>query len=461
MSTIIKKNGAFFTKNQDGLMAVSDPVELRDLTSGRKPYVDESYSSADKFSTPNVQSPGSAGMNSPINMAPQPQDQGTPYDKFNLALMGMLKDAQAQSGNMSANKNLASLQSQQAGQITGPVGEQFAGADLNQIMGVLGSRAGTYDPAINETSAVIQARNQKLSQFNQLFQQARQIGEEFAKSIVPDDETIKNFQELIQADPSKLATILDSLGNDKSRQKVLAGLDFSNLSKINETERKLKEEKMRAEIDEIKGKSGGGLGVSIDINDPNYINNLMDTTKGRKAPNQVETLKPIQKSVSVINQLESLQQSIGKTVTDPILGTLKSLNPYNFDARAIQAQLQSLVPNLARGVYGEVGVLTDSDIRNYIQTLPNIKGTKEQNDFVMAMTLKTVQRNFESQLETLASSGYDVSGFKNQYQRVVETVSRVENSLGIGGVSNSSSAPKTMKLPNGTVVTRQADGTYE
>lgn len=232
MATIIKKNGAFFTKGQDGLMAVSDPVQLRDLTSGRTPYTDESYSVADKFATPNVSSPSSSGV-TPVPMAPG-QNQGTPYDKFNLALMGMLKDAQAQSGNMSANKNLASLQSEQAGQITAPVGEQFAGASPSQINSVLSGRAGNYEPAINETSAVIQAKAQKMNQFNNLVTQARAIGEDFAKNLVPDEATLQNYRDLIEADPSQMSTILSAAGNDKTRQKILGSIDFSKLVKPKE-----------------------------------------------------------------------------------------------------------------------------------------------------------------------------------------------------------------------------------
>lgn len=202
--------------------------------------------------------------------------------------------------------------------------------------------------------------------------------------------------------------------------------------------------------------SGGATSTVRDPNSSDYLLNLMDSTRGRKMPNQVETIRPIQKSLAVINQLEGLQASINKTTTDPIIGKLRQYNPYDFDARAIQAQLQAVVPNLARGVYGEVGVLTDQDIQNYIQTLPNIKSTQQQNDFVMAMTLRTVQRNFETQLETLASAGYDVSGFKTQYQRMIETVTNIEKSLGVGQTK-----PGTRQgtLPNGTKVTMNADGT--
>jgi hypothetical protein len=66
------------------------------------------------------------------------------------------------------------------------------------------------------------------------------------------------------------------------------------------------------------------------------------------------------------------------------------MNPYDTDAQTLKAQLQSLIPNLARGVYGEVGVLTDNDIHLYSQTVPNLKGTEDVNKAILAMTLQTV-----------------------------------------------------------------------
>lgn len=183
----------------------------------------------------------------------------------------------------------------------------------------------------------------------------------------------------------------------------------------------------------------GGKFVGVDVGSPTYISELITRSVGGKAPNQVETIRPIQKAVAVIGQLGDLQQALSNTNTDPIIGTLRTLNPYDFDARAVQAVLQATVPNLARGVYGEVGVLTDQDIRNYIQTLPNIKGTKAQNDFVLAMTLKTVQRSLESNLETLAAAGYDISGFAGQYDRVSKEVSNLEKRAGIQSTSQPTS----------------------
>ena len=183
-----------------------------------------------------------------------------------------------------------------------------------------------------------------------------------------------------------------------------------------------------------KDKVGGVVDVAaLDITSPTYFEDLITSSAGGKKPNQVETLRPLQKAVTVMSQLGELSSLIKNTKTDPIIGTLRSMNPYDFDARAIQATLQATVPNLARGVYGEVGVLTDNDIRNYIKTLPNIQSTEAQNKFVMGMSLRSLQRGFESQLEVLAAAGYDISGFGNIYERMKTSADKIESELGIGG----------------------------
>jgi len=72
------------------------------------------------------------------------------------------------------------------------------------------------------------------------------------------------------------------------------------------------------------------------------------------------------------------------------LGRLRNLNPYDTDAQTLKAQLTSLIPNLARGVYGEVGVLTDNDVRMYSQTIPNLTQTEDVNNAILGMTLKVI-----------------------------------------------------------------------
>lgn len=129
----------------------------------------------------------------------------------------------------------------------------------------------------------------------------------------------------------------------------------------------------------------------------------------------VATIQSFEKVASVISQLSSLKASVKNELTGPIVGTLRSKNPWDSKAKIIEAQLRATVPNLARGVYGEVGVLTDQDIKNYMQTLPNLKTEKDVTDALLAMTVKSVQNAVENKISINAASGRDMSGFVQVY----------------------------------------------
>ena len=129
-------------------------------------------------------------------------------------------------------------------------------------------------------------------------------------------------------------------------------------------------------------------------------------------------IQSFEKGLNVVNQIADLQGSIDNQATGPITGIIRSNNPYDTKAQLIKAQLQAIVPNLARGVYGEVGVLTDNDIKNYAQTLPNLKSTEEVRKAILGITIRSVQRSLENKLKVAAGAGRDVSGLLSVYQQV-------------------------------------------
>lgn len=92
---------------------------------------------------------------------------------------------------------------------------------------------------------------------------------------------------------------------------------------------------------------------------------------------------------------------------------------------------------MARGVYGEVGVLTDADIQNYAKTIPNLTSTEDVNNAILAMTLDTIAGGYKKQLRTLAASGRDVSGFVSLHDEIKAQADYLKQSLGIqqGGMS--------------------------
>lgn len=159
----------------------------------------------------------------------------------------------------------------------------------------------------------------------------------------------------------------------------------------------------------------------------------------------------INKGFLVLGQLDTLKQAMGvnndkkitatidgKKVTGDfnaskafndlsqyIAGATRQNIPVDEQAVQVNAILKGLLPNLARGIYGEVGVLTNADIENYKQTLPNLRTPESQRQALLGLTTRVVQRSIEGQLETAASSGLDVSGFIPQYKKLARDSDRL------------------------------------
>jgi len=143
-------------------------------------------------------------------------------------------------------------------------------------------------------------------------------------------------------------------------------------------------------------------------------------------------LTSFDKAINVVGQISELQNlfnenkapekgGLGGDATidlNPIWGRLRKFNPWDMNAQAITATLQATIPNLARGVYGEVGVLTDNDIANYTKTLPTLTSTEEVRKAVLGITIRSIQRAIENKLKTNANGGRDVSGYVDQYKEI-------------------------------------------
>lgn len=144
---------------------------------------------------------------------------------------------------------------------------------------------------------------------------------------------------------------------------------------------------------------------------------LIRASAGGSAPSD-NFKTSFEKGINVISQIGDLRASVNKEATGPIMGIIRSKNPYDSKAQLIKAQLNALVPNLARGVYGEVGVLTDKDIEQYAKTLPTLTSTEDVNKLVLGATIRSVQRSLENKLKVQAGAGTDVSGLLSVYQDV-------------------------------------------
>jgi hypothetical protein len=145
-------------------------------------------------------------------------------------------------------------------------------------------------------------------------------------------------------------------------------------------------------------------------------------------------LEKIQKATEALGSLESLQGMIGINPTGPLKGrarTLLSQLGGDADAGAINATIQGLIPTVARGIFGEVGVLTNEDINNYKKTLPNINSTDEQNKLVSLIMYDVLSRSVKSTLISNAQNQANVSNFASTYLDVEKRIGDLKNELGV------------------------------
>lgn len=171
---------------------------------------------------------------------------------------------------------------------------------------------------------------------------------------------------------------------------------------------KLKQQaKESGDIEGIIKASAGGKDVAESF--------ITSFDKAANVVYQIEDLQRIFDNEKLSSDYVDQQKKDTGVDLNPIWGKVRKFNPWDMDAQAIKAQLQAIVPNLARGIYGEVGVLTDNDIKNYAQTLPTLTSTEEVRKAVLGMTIRSVQRSIENKLKSQAASGRDVSGYLQMY----------------------------------------------
>lgn len=136
-----------------------------------------------------------------------------------------------------------------------------------------------------------------------------------------------------------------------------------------------------------------------------------------------------------LGNVQTLQDLISKEgSTGLISGNVKSLlgkvSGKFANAASINKQLQATVPGLARGIFKEVGVLTDADIANYKKVLPNLKSPEQQNKLALLMVYDVIERSMSLSLVNQAKAKNDVSGYYQDYFNVKNQVAQLKSELG-------------------------------
>jgi len=149
-------------------------------------------------------------------------------------------------------------------------------------------------------------------------------------------------------------------------------------------------------------------------------------------------LEKIQQATSALGSMESLQGLLGISSTGPVKGKARQLVAGlggDADAKAINATIQGLIPTVARGIFGEVGVLTDADIANYRKTVPNLTSTADQNRLISLVMYDVLSRSVKNTLTTNARNQANVSNFAPVYQDVEGRITKLKSELGVGNIA--------------------------
>lgn len=155
-----------------------------------------------------------------------------------------------------------------------------------------------------------------------------------------------------------------------------------------------------------------------------------------------EERKALSKAYASLNQIDTLTNKLwlknaeikdpntwDKIDLSPLTWWLREKNPRDTDAQEIKALLTSTIPWLARGIYGEVWVLTDQDINLYKQTIPNLRQTDAVKKAVIWLTYRTIRNAIKWNMEVLAGSSVDVSWLADQYKAIDDKIIQIEKEL--------------------------------
>lgn len=130
---------------------------------------------------------------------------------------------------------------------------------------------------------------------------------------------------------------------------------------------------------------------------------------------EIQQIGALQQSSRDLAALEAAFNEMGdEHFGGPVSGRLKALDPTNVNVSRIENLVTAATPNLARGVFREVGVLTDTDVARYQKLLPNVNDTAAQRKQKFADLRARLSATSKETLGTLKSAGRDVAGLEER-----------------------------------------------
>ena len=155
--------------------------------------------------------------NSPMNYLSNVK-QEDPITKFNFAMLDMLSKAQGAGGNVELFKQQRALQRKSLDITSAPTPEELKVLSPSQQSAIRSGSAQALEPEIDAIASEIKARDSRLSNFERILGDVRQIGGDIAKNIAPPKEVLEGYKFMIRAgtDPTSIPA--------EVRNKVMGGM---------------------------------------------------------------------------------------------------------------------------------------------------------------------------------------------------------------------------------------------
>jgi len=214
--------------------------------------------------------------------------------------------------------------------------------------------------------------------------------------------TIASMQPQQSQAPEQIqTTAVKSLSNNA--QNILFGMDLKDLPTWDRSETVTQ---LRNYFDNVKDQ----------YSDPTLYKIDKSVINSKELDSQVK--KKLGSINSVRGQLEWLERSLEWKDTWPLVWLMEKTidKRTDQDMAEFNAQVQALIPWLARWVFGEVWVLTDNDIKNYMKTIPNLSTRSDKNQAITNNLKELLKNSFVDTIRTQANWWVNVSRFADDYK---------------------------------------------
>ena len=297
-------------------------------------------------------------------------EQQDPITKFNFAILDMLSKAQSAGGNVELFKQQRALQRKAIERTSAPTPEELRVLSPGQQSAIRSGSVEALTPELDAVASEIKARDSRLSNFERILNDVRQIGGDIAKNIAPPKEVLDGYKFMIRAgaDPTSVPSEI--------RNKVMGGMTPDDWSAWQESRKK--------EVDGAGGLTPGQINTTI-----NSIRGAFDN-------------EAIVKEYNTMAGQVNFVRSAGKTPTDDIsriYAFAKMMDPtsavkegeYDTIQKYSTALLQRYGLN-ARRVFDNSGFLTDEARKFLLNTM-------ERRFAVSQSQYKQVAEEYQRQID--------------------------------------------------------------